>query len=148
MNTIETLRAETIARLCHAGQIEESTGDPYIRHVERVVAMVDWPAKPAAWLHDVLEDCEAVNPESLLAAGISQSTISSVICLTRASYSDRCGGETYAHYIDRLKASGDAVAIEVKIADLRDHFRPNCPPRLRPRYEAAWAVLVGTAVPG
>ena len=95
----------------------------------------------------MLEDCEAINPESLLAAGISQSTISSVLRLTRAPYEGRCGGETYARYIDCLKASGDAIAIEVKIADLRDHFRPNCPPRLRPRYEAAWAVLVGTAVP-
>jgi hypothetical protein len=33
----------------------------------------------------------------------------------------------------------------VKLADLKDHFRPNCPARLRPRYENAWKTLTGEA---
>jgi hypothetical protein len=49
--------AERIARVAHAGQKEESTGDDYIHHVERVAALVDGDdAKAVAWLHDVIED--------------------------------------------------------------------------------------------
>jgi (p)ppGpp synthase/HD superfamily hydrolase len=130
--------AESIARRAHHGQTEEGTGDPYIRHVQRVVAMVDGnEAKAVAWLHDVIED-SPVTAGGLLAAGLP--IVSSVTCLTRLSGS-------YAEYIERLKASGDSVAISVKIADLRDHLRPNCPARLRPRYEAAWSVLTSEPLP-
>jgi (p)ppGpp synthase/HD superfamily hydrolase len=132
--------AESIARRAHHGQTEESTGDPYLRHVQRVVAMVDGnEAKAVAWLHDVIED-SPVTAAGLLAAGLPVAIVSSVTYLTRLSGS-------YAEYIERLKASGDSVAISVKIADLRDHLRPNCPARLRPRYEAAWSVLTSEPLP-
>lgn len=41
---------------------------------------------------------------------------------------------------------GHEAAISVKLADLRDHLRPNCPEQLRPRYELALTVLT-QAVP-
>lgn len=132
----ESELAERIARQKHAGQTEESTGDEYIRHIERVVALVEGEAKAAAWLHDVIEDTDTT-AEYLLSAGISDRTVRAVLLLTRIKET-----ETYAAYIERLNDSGDAVAIRVKIADLKDHLRPNCPPRLRPRYENAWSVLV------
>jgi (p)ppGpp synthase/HD superfamily hydrolase len=133
--------AEFIARRAHAGQTEESTGDDYIRHIERVVALVDGEqAKAAAWLHDVLEDSEMVSSD-LRAHGISQRVVDAVLILTRLPW------DTYEVYIQKIKFSRDRVALAVKIADLRDHFRPNCPERLRPRYFAAWAVLNGNIKP-
>ena len=129
--------AERIARAAHRFQIEESTGDDYIRHIERVVALVEGDdAKAVAWLHDVLEDTPLM-PFDLNQADIPQDILCAVVNLTHRKH------ETYAAYIRRLKDSDDPLALAVKIADLRDHFRPNCPVRLRPRYEKAWLVLTG-----
>lgn len=127
--------AERIARQAHAGQTEESTGDDYIRHIERVVAMVDGDdAKAVAWLHDVIEDSPLTYGD-LLDAGISPRVVDAVEVLTRVSH------QPYEHYIRDLALSGDDLALTVKLADLRDHLRPNCPERLRPRYEQALRTL-------
>jgi len=124
--------AEGIARRAHSGQTEESTGDDYILHVQRVVNLVDGcNSKIVAWLHDVIEDSD-IDELDLLEAGITARNVIAVRLLTRSE------AETYAEYIDRIFESGNQTAIEVKIADLRDHLRPNCPERLRPRYEKAW----------
>jgi (p)ppGpp synthase/HD superfamily hydrolase len=138
----EEALAHIIAIAAHLDQKEESTGDPYIFHVARVVALVSPRAKAAAWLHDVLED-SWFTPEDLRTRNISEVTIASVILLTH----DKC--DSYLDYIDKIARSKDPIAIEVKIADLKDHFRPNCPPRLIPKYRAAWAVLCpGIVLPG
>ncbi len=126
--------AEAIARLAHRGQKEESTGDDYIRHVERVVALVDGDdAKAVAWLHDVVED-STVTIRDLCRAGIADDILDAVEALTRTDLN-------YAEYIDSIRMLGPELARVVKIADLRDHLRPNCPERLRPRYERALAAL-------
>jgi (p)ppGpp synthase/HD superfamily hydrolase len=131
--------AEQIARQAHDGQHEKSTGDDYIRHVERVVALVeDDEAKAVAWLHDVLEDSPWTEYD-LLDKDISRRVFDAVRLLTRVHQS----AVTYAAYIERIYTSGDTLAVRVKIADLQDHLRPNCPTRLRPRYEAALARLTG-----
>lgn len=131
--------AERIARQAHWGQKEQSTGDDFIHHIERVVTLVDSPdEKAVAWLHDLLEDTPWTEFE-LLAEGVSARIVSAVVWLTRTPPFD------YATYIDRLRDSGDALAIAVKIADLRDHLRPNCPERLRPRYEIALPLLLAAA---
>jgi (p)ppGpp synthase/HD superfamily hydrolase len=128
--------AERIAREAHAGQKDTVTGEPYITHVERVVAMVEGDeAKAVAWLHDVLEDCPGWTGGRLEAEGVSIVVILPVLTLTRAD------GETYDQYIDTIARSHDPLALAVKLADLRDHLRPNCPERLRPRYERALAIL-------
>jgi hypothetical protein len=128
--------AEGIARGAHLGQKEESTGDPYIHHVERVVALVDGnDTKAVAWLHDVLEDNPAWSAQRLMEAGISMRVVQAVSLLSRIPQ------QPYNHYIRDVQLSGDHLAIAVKLADLRDHLRPNCPARLRPRYERALKVL-------
>jgi (p)ppGpp synthase/HD superfamily hydrolase len=130
--------AESIAVMAHAGQLEESTGDPYIRHITRVVDLVEGElAKEVAWLHDVIEDTKWTAVD-LLNAGVTPTVVQAVKVLTRLDI------ERYSEYIQRVKESGNELALQVKIADLKDHFRPNCPPRLLPRYKKAWEVLVGS----
>ena len=51
--------------------------------------------------------------------------------------------ESYAQYIENVATSGDPLAVKVKLADLRDHLRAECPGSLRPRYEAALSRLEG-----
>lgn len=129
--------AEIIARAAHHGQVEKSTGDPYIRHVERVVDLVDGDeAKSVAWLHDVLEDCQGWTTQRLHEAGICSTRV-----LAAVEWLTRNKGDTYERYIEKIRLSGNTLARAVKIADLRDHLRPNCPARLRPRYEKALAKL-------
>jgi hypothetical protein len=132
-------RAEDISREAHAGQTEEGTGDAYIKHVERVVELVEGEnAKMVAWLHDVIED-SATTAADLIARGMPLEIVHSVELLTRSA------SQTYAAYIQKIKDSGDALAIAVKLADLKDHFRPNCPARLRPQYEKAWKTFTGVS---
>jgi hypothetical protein len=124
--------AERIAREAHAGQKEESTGDDYIQHVARVVDLVaSVDAKVVAWLHDVVEDNPAWSFERLEAEGIPPRLIRPVSLLTRRL------PYAYADYINDIATAGDPLAVEIKVADLRDHLRPNCPPSRRARYEKA-----------
>jgi (p)ppGpp synthase/HD superfamily hydrolase len=125
--------AETIARKAHASQIEKLSGDPYIKHIERVVALVDGDeAKAVAWLHDIIEDTPTTAAD-LTAAGVSPAVVKAVVLLTH-------GDEPYADYILMLKNSGDALALAVKRADLLDHLRPmtwTLPAKLKDKYEPA-----------
>jgi len=137
--------AERIARQAHAGQTESSTGDDYIHHIERVVALVDGEdAKTVAWLHDVIEDTD-VSYGELRRAGLPQHIITAVQLLTREDPYE------YADYIEVIRGAAGSVhgdlALAVKVADLRDHLRPNCPSGLRARYEKALKRL-GPAAPG
>src|SRR4051812_36890220 len=145
--------AERIARHAHAGQTEQSTGGDFMRHVERVVALVDGDdAKAVAWLHDVLEDTDVTEGE-LARAGVSQTVIDAVRVVSRGVNHD---GRTYAEYIEGIRRTANPLALAVKIADLRDHLRdqsseaivpewPQKMARLRPRYEKALAQLTGAA---
>ncbi len=127
--------AEWFANEAHEGQKDTVTGEPYINHVQRVAEMVEGDdAKAVAWLHDVLED-SAFTSRHLLAEGIPARIVVAVELLTRRPPYD------YASYIESIKRSGDPLALAVKLADLRDHLQPNCPARLRPRYEKALARL-------
>lgn len=133
--------AERIARQAHASQRDTVTGAPYITHVERVVEMVEGDAaKAVAWLHDVLEDSDFTAAE-LHRAGISDAVIDAVEVLTRPDNDTSMVIVSYEQYIDRIVKAGNPLALAVKVADLRDHLRPNCPERLRPRYERALARL-------
>jgi hypothetical protein len=108
--------AEQIARSVHAGQVDKAK-EPYIGHIERVAAEVSDAAKPAAWLHDSVEDTKQTR-ESLLAQGVSAATLDAVDLLTRDPKK-----ETYDEFITRIAESGNAIAIEVKLADLHDNLR-------------------------
>lgn len=55
-------KAKEFATKCHEGQHRKVTGDPYIVHPEAVAGLVDnyhgsSEMVAAAWLHDVMEDC-------------------------------------------------------------------------------------------
>jgi (p)ppGpp synthase/HD superfamily hydrolase len=134
----EVARAERIARWAHAHQVEIYGGHPYPVHLERVVALLgdDDIDKAVGWLHDLFEDT-AVTADDLRALAISSDVIDAVEVLTR-------GRESYTHYILRVRASSNARAIRVKIADLRDHVReggPALPESLLARYRYALALL-------
>ena len=96
-------------------------------------AVDDGDPKAVAWLHDVLEDCP-ITAVDLISSGVPPRIVDAVVLLTNTHV-------TYADYIQHVKASGNKLAIQVKIADLWDHLRPNCPERLRPRYEKALVTL-------
>lgn len=133
--------ADAIAYLAHRGQQDTVTGEPYIGHVRRVVSMAKTPAERiVAWLHDVLEDSD-ISVIDLHQCGIPMRLIDSVVILTRAT------SEGYLEYIRRIVDSGDPIARAVKLLDLRDHLRPNCPERLRTRYERAWPMLTNEPLP-
>lgn len=141
--------AEQIARLAHDGQFDKFTPQtPYIQHVERVVALVDGAdAKQVAWLHDVVEDTRWT-VGALQLAGVSQRIIDAVAILTRQQQS---GQTTYAEYIAAVKTSNNPLALAVKIADLKDHLRPEgielMRPSMRMRYEAALVELMPLPAP-
>ncbi len=97
----------------HEGQVDKG-GEPYVLHPVRVMMRVRSPeARVAALLHDVLED-SSLSLEDLHREGFSPPVLKAVQCLTRRA------GETYLQFINRVKE--DALAREVKIADLEDNL--------------------------
>jgi (p)ppGpp synthase/HD superfamily hydrolase len=108
--------ARELARRAHSGQTRKN-GEPYFNHVHRVAQQVgDSTTQAAAYLHDVLEDCQDL---PLLAElnQLPQPIVAAVKLLTRAP------GETYFDFIHRIAASGNQTAIAVKMADLKDNLR-------------------------
>ncbi|MGB8939450.1 MAG: HD domain-containing protein [Streptomyces sp.] len=130
--------AEDIARRAHAGQLDKS-GVDYITHPARVAAGVashggDDTAVAAAWLHDVLEDCD-VTAGDLLEAGIPAPVIEAVRAVTKTE------GETLEDYCARVRAN--PVGMLVKRADIEDNTDPArtalLPEQLRVRLAAKYA---------
>lgn len=83
------IKAAEIAKDCHAGQLRKYTGRPYIEHPLRVaghttlVPGVNEDVIAAAWLHDVVEDCD-ISAEDL-AKNISFPVMALVSELTNPS---------------------------------------------------------------
>jgi len=100
------------ATLAHAGMVDK-VGVTYIKHPIAVSEMVTGETrKAAALLHDVIEDT-GTSAEDLLAADFPKEVVDIVVILSRDKET-----ETHFEYIDRVVASGNADAIEVKIADV------------------------------
>ena len=111
--------AQDIARNAHRGQTDKAGAD-YILHPERVAGHVralggDDSAVAAAWLHDVLEDCD-LTAEDLAAAGIPEPVIVAVQAVTKRSH------EPLADYCARVRAN--PTALLVKRGDLADNTDP------------------------
>ncbi|PQZ92179.1 phosphohydrolase [Arthrobacter sp. MYb227] len=111
--------AQDIACNAHLGQTDKAGAD-YILHPERVAATVrglggDDCAVAAAWLHDVLEDCD-VTAEDLTAAEIPAQVITAVQAVTKRS------GEPLDDYCARVAAN--PTALLVKRGDLADNTDP------------------------
>jgi (p)ppGpp synthase/HD superfamily hydrolase len=82
-----------------------------LKHALAVSSRVDaLDAKIVALLHDAVEDgfCTI---QDLYDADMQNDVVEAIATLTR-------GNESYPHYIDRIKHSGDDLAIAVKLADL------------------------------
>lgn len=129
-------RAEAIARHAHDGQVDQA-GEPYIGHLERVVATIRAQGGPrvgireaVAWLHDVLEDTPTTL-DDLRAWEVPPHVLDVVIRLTHPR------GEPLAVYWTRVRADEDARA--VKLADVDDNADPVRLARLDPQTRARLA---------
>ena len=111
MSTLE--RAIVIAAEAHAGQTDKA-GAPYILHPLRVMSRVSaGAAQIAAVLHDVVEDTRWTL-DDLRDEGFAAEVLRALDALTHRE------GETYEDFVRR--AARDAVAREVKRADLEDNL--------------------------
>lgn len=110
--------AVEVACRAHRGQRYPSPErEPYILHLLRVMVAVDgFRVRAAAVLHDVLEDTE-VTLEELRAAGLPVDVVDAVVALTHRP------GQSYERYVAQV--ARDAIAREVKLADLADNLRNN-----------------------
>ncbi len=111
MSTLE--RAIEIAASAHAGSIDKG-GQPYILHPLRVMLSVQSSdERIAAVLHDVVEDTDWTL-EALRDEGFSVAVLNALDALTKRE------AEDYMDFVRR--ASQDAIARKVKLADLRDNM--------------------------
>lgn len=102
-----------IAVEAHRGQ-KDRAGAPYVLHPLRLMSRM-WTdaARIVAVLHDVVEDSDWTL-DRLRAAGFPEEMVSAVDALTKRE------GEDYEGLIRR--AAGNALAREVKLADLEDNM--------------------------
>lgn len=117
--------ARRIAAAAHAGQVDK-LGAPYNTHPARVAASLrsaSASAQAVAWLHDVIEDT-AVTAEDLAAAGFSSPVVDAVVAITRVPHE---AGEAYYR-----RVAGNALALEVKYADISDNLLPDRVAQLDP----------------
>jgi (p)ppGpp synthase/HD superfamily hydrolase len=104
--------AKSIATKAHEGQTRRDGKTPYIEHPKAVVLRLlheNEKVIAAAWLHDVLEDCD-VTVFDLRRAGIPWQVTDAVEFLTKRDDQDY---EDYLHWI-----SLNDIAHKVKIADM------------------------------
>jgi (p)ppGpp synthase/HD superfamily hydrolase len=107
-------KALQIAAKAHEGQ-KDKEGQPYILHPLRAMMSVQGEeAQIVAVLHDVIEDT-SVTADDLRRAGFSEQLVAAILCVTHRK------DESYADYVVRCKAN--AVARQVKLADLTDNWR-------------------------
>ena len=134
-------RALEIAISAHKGQLQKN-GLPYILHpLSLMHTVTSVEAKIAAVLHDVVEDTDW-ELTALESEGFSPTVIEALNFLTHQS------GDSYDAYIDKI--SGNDLAKEVKLADLKDNMNirriinldANDLKRLE-RYHKAWKKLSG-----
>lgn len=128
--------AIVIAVAAHEGQ-KYGDNSPYIGHPIRVAKAVrgaghDDELVMIAILHDACEDSD-LSLEDLREAGASERVIAGVDGMSRREY------ENYAEFIERVKLNPDARI--VKIADMNENLRENCPPSLAKKYRKYLAIL-------
>ena len=108
--------AIALARRAHAGQFDKA-GKDYIEHPLRVMENCTTDnSKIAAVLHDVVEDSE-VTLDDLRQQNFAPQVVEAIALLTKTD------GIEYSNYIAQIK--NNAIAREVKMADLRDNMDLN-----------------------
>jgi hypothetical protein len=105
--------AQYLAATLFADKVDKA-GKPYIGHLERVANGVDDSIKPAAYLHDVLEDIEGWKKTDLLEIGFSARTVNLVEAVTKESET-----EPYFQAIERAAKTKEAIPL--KRSDLKDN---------------------------
>ena len=105
--------AIALARRAHLGQTDKA-GKDYIQHPLRVTAnCTSDNAKIVGVLHDVVEDSDTTL-DDLQQMNFAPEVVEAVALLTKS------GDIEYSNYIAQIK--NNAIAREVKIADLRDNM--------------------------
>lgn len=138
--------AHAMAVVAHEGQPRKGTGEPYVNHVERVADGVQgWEAKTVAYLHDLVEDTPVTF--DTLRLFFPESVIEAVALLTRKEAAGDIPRETYKEFIERTATSDNAIALDVKMADVKDNLRdindvPGGGPLMERRYTTALARLM------
>jgi (p)ppGpp synthase/HD superfamily hydrolase len=129
---IDNARAFAIA--AHAGETRRDGVTPYSAHLERVAANVRDECKPAAWLHDVIENTNCT-PIDLINAGFPTAVVETVCILTKIH------GEPYEKYIRRI--NDHCAARAIKLADIADNSRDaaTMTDYQRAKYPRALAIL-------
>jgi hypothetical protein len=115
-------QARRLALRLHRGQLEPA-GALLIAHVGRVALATPEPARPVAWLHEVLE-WTSVAEQELLAAGVSEVELRALRLLNRSTA--RGSHEGYLAHIEMIARAGGrsgGLARSVKLADLQDRIR-------------------------
>lgn len=96
--------------------VRDKSGAPYVLHCLRVMAGVDsMEAKIVAVMHDLVEDTP-VTIDDLRQRGFAETVLKAVELVTHHE------SDSYADYVVQIKAN--AIAREVKLADLRDNLNP------------------------
>jgi (p)ppGpp synthase/HD superfamily hydrolase len=129
------------------GNKTDKIGVPYWKHPVSVMNRLGPDAsddeKLVALLHDVIEDTHYTAAD-LLAMGYPANVVEAVVLLTKPDDDTR----PYAVMIDELVATGNAMAMRVKIADNEDNLDPERVAKLpadkrhlSERYERSRAIL-------
>lgn len=113
MRTIEDITQLAVA--AHSGQ-KDMIGNPAILHVLAVGLMGENELEQkAGFLHDVVEDTP-LTIEDLRAGGVEEEVLTAVDLLTHRD------GISYEKYVKNIVASGNRIAIHVKLNDLRHNL--------------------------
>ena len=108
-------KTEELIKKLFDGKVDKG-GYPYLDHLHEVSNRVEGEdAKLIGLLHDTLEDTPMTR-EELLKLGYSDHIVSSIEVLTRKK------GEDYPDYIERIIASNNEDALNVKLADLNHNM--------------------------
>ena len=103
-----------LAIRAHSGQ-KDMIGNPAILHVLAVGLMGETEQeKKAGFLHDVVEDTD-LTLEALRSQGVEEDVLTAVDLLTHRD------GVSYEDYVRNIVASGNEIAIHVKLNDLRQN---------------------------
>jgi guanosine-3',5'-bis(diphosphate) 3'-pyrophosphohydrolase len=114
-------RAATYAALKHDGQHRKYTGEPYVNHCAAVVSILrtvttDETMLAAAWLHDVVEDCDV--PIETIVSLFGFPVADLVYWLTNVSKPEEGNRETRKRLDREHTAGAPAKAKTIKLADL------------------------------
>lgn len=106
---------------------KDKAGEAYIEHLIRVSSrMSTLDGMIAGLLHDVVEDIPDVEFDDLLDFGIPNDIIETLRLVTKEPTSKKLTQEEklcrYNEEIDKIIASGNDLALELKISDMSDNF--------------------------